>query len=254
MPPIPSHRPIVSQAPKPPSHFSWRTRARPLIVLAALLMASAGLDIAKAGFFDELFGGGEPMERYHSEGPRHFRPVRHFWREYPHYGMSSEPRWARAAQWAQARGTWHRFAHRGQAREERLSYLPKQEPERRRAIVDHGAEPAAHGPSKLAGFCYTDRPLGGDDGHVDALLHDATLQPGDSVMTAKGVRVFEGGGGCPHKNTDFLALAEIRGLPKHERRALAAIDKVINTPRVAMQVGGFAAVAARARAARASKE
>jgi hypothetical protein len=251
MPPVavPSHHPIVSQAPKPSNHFSWRTRARPLIVLAALLMASAGLDIAKAGFFDEVFGGGEPMERYHYEGPRHFRPARHFWREYSHYGMSSEPRWARAAQWGEARGTRHRFAHR-----ERLSYLSKQEPERRRTIVDHGTEPAAHGPSKLAGFCYNARPLGGDDGHVDALLHDATLQPGDSVMTAKGVRVFEGGGGCPHKNTDFLALAEIPGLPKRERRALAAIDKVIKTPRVAVQVGGFAAVAARARPARASHE
>jgi hypothetical protein len=217
-------------------------------VLAALLMASAGLDIAKAGFFDELFGGGEPLERYHYEGPRHFRPARHFWREYPRYGMSSEPRWARAAQWAEARGTRHRFAYR-----ERLSYLSKQEPERRRAIVDHGAEPAAHGPSTLAGFCYNARPLGDDDGHVDALLHDATLRPGDSVMTAKGVRVFEGGGGCPHKSTDFLALGEIRGLPKHERRALAAIDKVIKTPRVVL-VGGFAAVAARARPARASHE
>ena len=105
MPPIPSHHPIPSQAPKPPSHFSWRTRARPLIVLAALLMASTGLDIAKAGFLDELFGSGEPMERYHYEGPRHFRPARHFWREYPQYGMSSEPRRARAAQWAEERGT-----------------------------------------------------------------------------------------------------------------------------------------------------
>jgi hypothetical protein len=38
-----------------------------------------------------------------------------------------------------------------------LTYLSKQEPERRRAIVDHGTEPAAHGPSKLAGFCYTAR-------------------------------------------------------------------------------------------------
>ena len=54
MPPVPSHHPIVSQAPGAPNHFSWRTRARPLVVLAALLMASAGLDTAKAGFFDEL--------------------------------------------------------------------------------------------------------------------------------------------------------------------------------------------------------
>ena len=122
-----------------------------------------------------------------------------------------------------------------------------------RTIVDHDTEPAADAPSKLPGFCYIASPLGNDVGHVDALLHDATLQPGDSVMTAKGVRVFKGGRDCPHENTDFLALAEIRGLPKHERRALAAIDKVIKTPRVAVQVGGFAIIAARA-AARASHE
>jgi hypothetical protein len=225
-----------------------------MIVVAALLVASAGLDIAKAGFLDELFGGGGPVERYHYGGPRRFRPARHFWREYPHYRTNSEPPWARAAQWAEARAPRHRFAHRERAPEQRLSYLPKQEPERRRIIVDRGAEPAARGPSKLASLCYTARPLGGDVDHVDALLHDATLQPGDSVMTAKGVRVYEGGGGCPHKKTDFLALTEIRGLPKHERRALAAIDKVIKTPRVAVQVGGFAFVATRARTARASKE
>jgi hypothetical protein len=235
--PVPSHHPIVSQAPKPSNHSSWRTPARPLIVVAALLMASAALDIAKAGFFDELLGGGGPVERNYYQGPRQFRPARQFWREYRHYRMSSEPRWARAAQWAEARGPRHRFAHREWVRERRLSYLPKQD-----------TEPHGHGRSNLAGFCYTARPLGDDVGHVDALLHDATLQPGDSVMTAKGVRVFKGVRGCPHKNTDFLALAEIRSLPKHERRALAAIDKVIKTPRVAVQVGGFATVAARARA------
>ena len=253
MPAVPSHHPTVSQPPKPPNHFSWRTRARLLMVGAGLFMASAELDIAKAGFFDELLGGGEPVERSYYQGPRQFRPARHFWGEYPHYRMSSEPRWARAAQWAEARGPRHRFAHREPMREQRLSYLPKQEPRRPRTIVDHDTEPAADAPSKLPGFCYIASPLGNDVGHVDALLHDATLQPGDSVMTAKGVRVFKGGRDCPHENTDFLALAEIRGLPKHERRALAAIDKVIKTPRVAVQVGGFATIAARA-AARASHE
>jgi len=219
--PVPSRHPIASQAPKPSKHFSWRSQARPLIVVVALLIANAGLDIAKAGFFDELLGAGEPMERNYQQGPR----------------------WPRAAQWAEARGLRHRFAHSERMRERRLSYPPKQD-----------SELPGRGRFNLAGFCYIVRPLGDDVGHVDALLHDATLQPGDSVMTAKGVRVFKGGGGCPHKNTDFLALAEIPGLPKRERRALAAIDKLIKTPRVAVLVGGFAAVAARARPARASHE
>ena len=241
--PVPSRHPIASQAPKPSKHFSWRSQARPLIVVVALLIANAGLDIAKAGFFDELLGAGEPMERNYQQGPRRFQPARQFRGEYPHYRMSSEPRWPRAAQWAEARGLRHRFAHSERMRERRLSYPPKQD-----------SELPGRGRFNLAGFCYIVRPLGDDVGHVDALLHDATLQPGDSVMTAKGVRVFKGGGGCPHKNTDFLALAEIPGLPKRERRALAAIDKLIKTPRVAVLVGGFAAVAARARPARASHE
>jgi hypothetical protein len=183
--PVPSRHPIASQAPKPSKHFSWRSQARPLIVVVALLIANAGLDIAKAGFFDELLGAGEPMERNYQQGPRRFQPARQFRGEYPHYRMSSEPRWPRAAQWAEARGLRHRFAHSERMRERRLSYPPKQD-----------SELPGRGRFNLAGFCYIVRPLGDDVGHVDALLHDATLQPGDSVMTAKGVRVFKGGGGC----------------------------------------------------------
>ena len=119
--PVPSRHPIASQAPKPSKHFSWRSQARPLIVVVALLIANAGLDIAKAGFFDELLGAGEPMERNYQQGPRRFRPARQFRGEYPHYRMSSEPRWPRAAQWAEARGLRHRFAHSERMGERRLS-------------------------------------------------------------------------------------------------------------------------------------
>ncbi len=63
-----------------------------------------------------------------------------------------------------------------------------------------------------------------------ALLNDPTLQAGDSVVTAKGVRVFKGGGALPHKSSDFLSLAEIRNLPIPKRGALAAIDRMVKIP------------------------
>ena len=74
----------------------------------------------------------------------------------------------------------------------------------------------------------------------DAILHDATLREGDSVMTARGVRVFQGGGACPHKESDFLALADARDIPKSKRRALVAIEKAVRTPILSARAGSFA--------------
>lgn len=64
-----------------------------------------------------------------------------------------------------------------------------------------------------------------------AFLNDSTLRPGDSVVTPQGVRVFRGGGHYPHRASDFLALADTRGVPRATRGALAAIEKAIKTPR-----------------------
>lgn len=63
-----------------------------------------------------------------------------------------------------------------------------------------------------------------------AVLNDPTLRPGDTVVTAQGVRVFKGGP-YPFKSSDFMSLAETRDLPIEKRGALAAIDRVLQTPR-----------------------
>jgi hypothetical protein len=63
-----------------------------------------------------------------------------------------------------------------------------------------------------------------------AVLNDPTLRPGDTVVTAKGVRVFKGGA-YPFKSSDFMSLAETRDLPTEKRGALAAIERVLQTPR-----------------------
>jgi hypothetical protein len=63
-----------------------------------------------------------------------------------------------------------------------------------------------------------------------AVLNDPTLRAGDTVVTAQGVRVFKGGA-YPFKSSDFMSLAETRNLPIEKRGALAAIDRVVKTPR-----------------------
>jgi hypothetical protein len=64
----------------------------------------------------------------------------------------------------------------------------------------------------------------------DALLHDATLRSGDSVVTAQGVRVFHGPSECPHKLDEFLPLAAVNDLPKAKRDELVAAERAMRTP------------------------
>ena len=59
-------------------------------------------------------------------------------------------------------------------------------------------------------------------------------------MTAKGVRVFQGGKACPHKESDFLALADARDIPKAKRGALLAIEKAVKSPILSARGGSFA--------------
>ncbi len=56
------------------------------------------------------------------------------------------------------------------------------------------------------------------------LMDDDSLQPGDAVMTASGIRIFIGPPGDHHAPEDFRKPSEIKGLPKVERKALAALD------------------------------
>jgi hypothetical protein len=56
------------------------------------------------------------------------------------------------------------------------------------------------------------------------LMDDQSLRPGDAVMTPTGIRIFIGSSGNHHEPDDFRKLSEIKGLPKRERKALAALD------------------------------
>ena len=55
---------------------------------------------------------------------------------------------------------------------------------------------------------------------------DSTLQPGDAVMTANGIRVFRGSDTLPHRDSDFVGLTHARGLSRSVSRTLAFLDAV----------------------------
>jgi hypothetical protein len=63
-----------------------------------------------------------------------------------------------------------------------------------------------------------------------ALLSDSTLRPGDSVITAQGVRIVRRGSHYPFKEADFLSLAESGDISLSNKSALYAIEKALKTP------------------------
>ena len=56
------------------------------------------------------------------------------------------------------------------------------------------------------------------------LMDDDSLRPGDAVVTPSGIRIFIGSSGSHHGSEDFRKPSDIKGLPKRERKALAALD------------------------------
>jgi hypothetical protein len=61
-------------------------------------------------------------------------------------------------------------------------------------------------------------------------MQDSTLRPGDSVVTAQGIRVLRSGSHYPFKSSDFLSLAETHDAPVAKRSALYAIERALKTP------------------------
>ena len=55
------------------------------------------------------------------------------------------------------------------------------------------------------------------------LMDDDSLRRGDAVMTPSGIKIFIGPSGDHHEPEDFRKPSEIKGLPKVERKALAAL-------------------------------
>lgn len=63
-----------------------------------------------------------------------------------------------------------------------------------------------------------------------AFQSDNTLRPGDSIVTPQGVRVLRRGSQYPFTERDFVSLAETHDVPASNKRALVAIERVLNTP------------------------
>lgn len=59
-----------------------------------------------------------------------------------------------------------------------------------------------------------------------SILEDRTLQVGDAVMTAKGIRIFAGSTSWPYTAGDFVGLDTARHLSKDTSKVLAQIDRL----------------------------
>ncbi len=181
-------------------YFPSRLRSRWRIGIALSFFAFFAIqtnnDAAQAGFLDDLFGfGGEQRA---VEAPLAPRQV-------------------------------DRPKHRGSNWQSSLSYL-KQSHSRKHATARRDADDKVAGAAAVKkSFCYDQTAQAADPGQAEALLHDTTLRSGDIVATAEGLRVYEGGGGCPHKAGDFLALASARDLSSTKRNSLVAIENAMKT-------------------------
>jgi hypothetical protein len=174
-------------------------RAVRALPLAALILFGCQIE-AQAGFLEELFGSfGGGGEHRSAEAPSVERP-------------------------------------RPRAFQSSLDYLQPQgaASNRRRSAGRKGGDKklAGSGPVKKS-FCYDQAQQAADLGEIDALLHDTTLRAGDTIVTADGLRVYQGGGGCPHKANDFLALADSRTVKSSQRNSLLAIENALKA-----RVGG----------------
>lgn len=65
--------------------------------------------------------------------------------------------------------------------------------------------------------------ISGED-PVAYLMHDATLRPGDAVMTRDGIRIFEGPVSSRHVPGDFVPLAAAGHVEPKNRAELAQVD------------------------------
>lgn len=59
-----------------------------------------------------------------------------------------------------------------------------------------------------------------------SIYEDATLRPGDAVMTAKGMRIFQGSRSLPYSDADFVAIAASSSVSRDVAKALTAVDRL----------------------------
>jgi hypothetical protein len=226
---------------RPHSRLAVTAGAAAAIFVGGLLALDIPEVMAQGGLFGVLFGDEQPRHhyiveplRYHAGGFNGWRwrhhaahqPGRRFGRE-----MRAE-RHARhhAAQWAPIAP--HKIAHAIIAKPPAIAKAPPPAQashikslhvaRRAPAVVPATGETVRASNQRVAAV----QPL-----ESEAVFNDPTLRKGDTVVTSKGVLVFKGGEDFPHKNSDFMSLAETRGLTPEKRGALAAIERALKTPR-----------------------
>ena len=59
-----------------------------------------------------------------------------------------------------------------------------------------------------------------------SIFEDKTLQRGDAVMTAKGIRIFAGSNSWPYQPSDFVALSSARQMDQGMRKVLLDLDRM----------------------------
>ena len=61
-----------------------------------------------------------------------------------------------------------------------------------------------------------------------SIYEDRTLRRGDAVMTARGIRIFNGSDSVPYRESDFVEISEAR-VSKDLAKTLIAMDRVPRT-------------------------
>lgn len=59
-----------------------------------------------------------------------------------------------------------------------------------------------------------------------SIYEDTTLRRGDAVMTANGIRIFQGSRTLPYRDTDFVAIADSTNVSRDVAKALNAVDRL----------------------------
>ncbi|QGM44807.1 hypothetical protein [Methylocystis heyeri] len=219
---------------RPHSRLAVTAGAAAAIFVGGLLALDTPEVMAQGGLFGALFGDEQPRHHYIVE------PLRYY------AGSFSGWRWRRHAAHPPGLRFRREMLAERHGRDRAAARLAPVAPHRTAHVII--TKPPAPAP-KVASFHAARRApavLPAADEAVrasnrrvaavqptesEAVFNDPTLRKGDTVVTSKGVMVFKGGEDFPHKNSDFMSLAETRGLTPEKRGALAAIERALKTPR-----------------------
>lgn len=93
-------------------------------------------------------------------------------------------------------------------------------PPQEEAVTAQPRDVVTHKPTNTALCCKN------GENPRNAIMADPTLRPGDAVMTASGISVFEGEPGVtPHAPSDFVSLAQAQTMPPEARARLQTLDR-----------------------------